>query len=58
MIISDLQLIRLLEIASHYAISLIKDDSPKENDIDYAREINDLVIKIKFQQSDELKTGG
>ena len=57
MIISDLQLIRLMDYASQYAMSLIKTEPLSEDTINYAREIEALVVKIKYQQSDELKTG-
>lgn len=56
MIVSDLQLVRLLDIASFYAMSLIKGESIDENQVAHAREIDALVREIKYQQSDELKT--
>lgn len=56
MIVSDLQLVRLLDIASQYAMSLIQQEPLTDSLIGYAREIESLVVKIKYQQSDELKT--
>lgn len=51
MIISDQQLMHLLDIAQEYAIKLYELDRSK----DYSRSIATLVREIKDQQSNELK---
>ncbi len=51
MIISDNQIMHLLDIAQEYAIKLYELDRSK----DYSRDIATLVRKIKDQQSEELR---
>lgn len=58
MIISDLQIIMLLDYAVNYAAELAKKENIDQATIDYARCINSVVHEIKYQQSNELKEVG
>lgn len=55
MIISDYQIMVLLDYSINYAASLANKDDVTQSDIDYARSITAVVHQIKYQQSKELK---